>query len=189
MMEDAVVVRRQWMTHEAFLDLVGATNLIPGPNSTEMAIHIGYLRAGWAGACCRRGIVHPPGSRPVGNHGRALWSGLSMKRREAKAALIMLPFTAALSSSSRTTAVTLAGSATLLKLGVDVSIFGRRKRHEHRIDCCCGDPTCVGHTDDMARRRDCPYIAYHRDKDKGEPCLAGHMWRDTCSTIGQSFLD
>lgn len=49
MMEEEVVRRRQWMTKERFLDLVGATNLIPGPNSTEMAIHIGYIRAGIAG--------------------------------------------------------------------------------------------------------------------------------------------
>lgn len=43
------VRRRKWLTDEAFLDLLGATNLIPGPNSTEMAIHIGFLRASWAG--------------------------------------------------------------------------------------------------------------------------------------------
>lgn len=49
MMEDEVVRRRKWMTREKFLDLLGATNLIPGPNSTEMAIHIGYLRAGSSG--------------------------------------------------------------------------------------------------------------------------------------------
>lgn len=49
MMEDEVVHRRGWLTRESFLNLVAATNLIPGPNSTEMAIHIGYLRAGWAG--------------------------------------------------------------------------------------------------------------------------------------------
>ena len=49
LMEDDVVRRRRWLTREAFLDLLGATNLIPGPNSTEMAIHIGYLRAGWLG--------------------------------------------------------------------------------------------------------------------------------------------
>ncbi|MBI1940666.1 MAG: chromate transporter, partial [Acidobacteria bacterium] len=49
MMEDEVVRRRGWLSREEFLDLVGATNLIPGPNSTEMAIHVGYLRAGWAG--------------------------------------------------------------------------------------------------------------------------------------------
>jgi chromate transporter len=56
LMEDEVVRRREWLTREEFLDLLGATNLIPGPNSTEMAIHIGYRRAGWgglvvAGAC------------------------------------------------------------------------------------------------------------------------------------------
>src|SRR5574339_232927 len=49
MMEDEVVRRRQWLTHDEFLDLLGATNLIPGPNSTEMAIYIGHRRAGWAG--------------------------------------------------------------------------------------------------------------------------------------------
>src|SRR5205807_5921029 len=56
MMEEEVVRRRGWLTREEFLDLLGATNLIPGPNSTEMAIHIGHRRAGWpgllvAGAC------------------------------------------------------------------------------------------------------------------------------------------
>ena len=49
MMEDEVVRRRRWMTHDEFLDLLGATNLIPGPNSTEMAIHIGHRRAGLKG--------------------------------------------------------------------------------------------------------------------------------------------
>jgi chromate transporter len=49
MMEDEVVRRRRWLTREKFLDLLGATNLIPGPNSTEMAIHVGYDRGGWAG--------------------------------------------------------------------------------------------------------------------------------------------
>ncbi len=47
--EDEVVTKRKWMTHQHFLDLVGATNLIPGPNSTEMAIHTGYHRAGLSG--------------------------------------------------------------------------------------------------------------------------------------------
>ena len=56
MMEDEVVRRRRWVSHERFVDLLGATNLIPGPNSTELAIHIGHARAGWpglvvAGAC------------------------------------------------------------------------------------------------------------------------------------------
>jgi chromate transporter len=49
MMEDEVVRRRRWLSRDAFLDLVGATNLIPGPNSTELAIHIGRARAGWPG--------------------------------------------------------------------------------------------------------------------------------------------
>lgn len=49
MMHDEVVVRRKWMNEQRFLDLLGATNLIPGPNSTEMAIHLGFLRAGRAG--------------------------------------------------------------------------------------------------------------------------------------------
>jgi chromate transporter len=49
MMHDEVVKRRKWLSEQAFLDLLGATNLIPGPNSTEMAIHLGLLRAGWPG--------------------------------------------------------------------------------------------------------------------------------------------
>jgi chromate transporter len=49
MMEDEVVRRRKWVTREHFLDMLGATNLIPGPNSTEMAIHIGHQQAGWQG--------------------------------------------------------------------------------------------------------------------------------------------
>lgn len=49
MMRREAVMRRKWLSEEAFLDLLGATNLIPGPNSTEMAIHLGYLRAGWPG--------------------------------------------------------------------------------------------------------------------------------------------
>ncbi|MDH0660487.1 MULTISPECIES: chromate efflux transporter [Empedobacter] len=49
MMQREVVVKRQWMSDQHFLDLLGATNLIPGPNSTEMAIHIGYDKGGWKG--------------------------------------------------------------------------------------------------------------------------------------------
>jgi chromate transport protein ChrA len=49
LMEAEVVRRRRWLSREEFLDLIGATNLIPGPNSTEMAIHIGYRRAGYPG--------------------------------------------------------------------------------------------------------------------------------------------
>jgi len=56
MMRKELVERRGWLSDQRFLDLLGATNLIPGPNSTEMAIHMGLLRAGWrglivAGAC------------------------------------------------------------------------------------------------------------------------------------------
>ncbi len=49
MMEREVVQKHGWLTYTQFLDLLGATNLIPGPNSTEMAIHIGWSRARWAG--------------------------------------------------------------------------------------------------------------------------------------------
>jgi chromate transporter len=49
MMREEVVVKRKWMSEQHFLDLIGATNLIPGPNSTEMAIHIGKEKAGWKG--------------------------------------------------------------------------------------------------------------------------------------------
>ena len=49
MMEDELVRRRKWLTREKFLDLLGASSLIPGPSSSELAIHIGFLRAGWAG--------------------------------------------------------------------------------------------------------------------------------------------
>ena len=48
-MQDEVVRRRKWMSADRFLDLIGATNLIPGPNSTEPAIHVGLDRAGWPG--------------------------------------------------------------------------------------------------------------------------------------------
>jgi chromate transporter len=56
LMEEEIVRRRRWLTRDAFLDLLGAANLIPGPNSTELAIHVGFARAGWpgllvAGAC------------------------------------------------------------------------------------------------------------------------------------------
>ena len=49
LMEEEVVRKKKWMDHAQFLDLVGATNLIPGPNSTEMTMHIGRERAGWKG--------------------------------------------------------------------------------------------------------------------------------------------
>jgi len=49
MMEEEIVDKRKWFDRQHFLDLMGATNLIPGPNSTEMTMHCGYERAGWAG--------------------------------------------------------------------------------------------------------------------------------------------
>jgi chromate transporter len=49
MMEDELVRRRRWLSREKFLDLLGASNLIPGPSSSELAIHIGYLLCGWRG--------------------------------------------------------------------------------------------------------------------------------------------
>jgi len=49
LMEQETVRRRGWLSREHFLDLLAATNLVPGPNATEMAIHIGFVRAGWPG--------------------------------------------------------------------------------------------------------------------------------------------
>ena len=49
MMEQEIVNKRKWMDRQHFLDLIGATNLIPGPNSTEMTMHCGHERAGWLG--------------------------------------------------------------------------------------------------------------------------------------------
>ena len=49
MMRDEMVQRRKWVSPERFVDLIGLANLIPGPTSTEVAIYLGYLRAGWAG--------------------------------------------------------------------------------------------------------------------------------------------
>ncbi len=49
MMQQEVVVKRKWLSDQHFIDLIGATNLIPGPNSTEIAIHIGHEKGGWKG--------------------------------------------------------------------------------------------------------------------------------------------
>lgn len=51
LIESEVVRKRQWLTRQQFLDMLGAANLIPGPTSTEMAINVGFVRAGWAGLC------------------------------------------------------------------------------------------------------------------------------------------
>ncbi len=50
LMRHEFVARHRWLTDEKFVELIGLTNLIPGPNSTEMAIHLGYERAGWRGS-------------------------------------------------------------------------------------------------------------------------------------------
>ncbi|MBN7452943.1 chromate transporter, partial [Mycobacteroides abscessus] len=49
LMRQELVRRRGWVSDERFVDLMGATNLIPGPNSTELAIHLGFERARWRG--------------------------------------------------------------------------------------------------------------------------------------------
>ncbi|MGN6213995.1 chromate efflux transporter [Parafilimonas sp.] len=49
MMREEIVVKRNWLTEQQFLDIMGATNLIPGPNSTELAIHLGKEKGGWKG--------------------------------------------------------------------------------------------------------------------------------------------
>ncbi|HET6177577.1 MAG TPA: chromate transporter [Candidatus Sulfotelmatobacter sp.] len=51
MMETEVVRKRQWVTRQQFLDMLGAANLIPGPSSTELAINVGFVHAGWTGLC------------------------------------------------------------------------------------------------------------------------------------------
>jgi chromate transporter len=66
LMEEECVRRRRWLTHEEFLDLMGATNLIPGPNSTELAIHIGHRVAGWAGLVVAGACFIVPAALVVG---------------------------------------------------------------------------------------------------------------------------
>lgn len=66
MMEDEVVTRRQWLSRQHFLDLVGATNLIPGPNSTEMTMHVGYERRGWPGLVVAGGLFILPAALITG---------------------------------------------------------------------------------------------------------------------------
>lgn len=51
LIETEVVGKRRWITRQQFLDMLGAANLIPGPTSTETAINVGYVRAGWPGLC------------------------------------------------------------------------------------------------------------------------------------------
>lgn len=60
MMEDEIISKRKWMSHQHFLDLIGVTNLIPGPNSTEMTMHCGYERGGWKGLFLAGGLFILP---------------------------------------------------------------------------------------------------------------------------------
>jgi len=61
LMHDETVRRHRWVDEQRFLDLVGATNLIPGPNATEMAIHLGLIRAGWPGMIAGGALFILPG--------------------------------------------------------------------------------------------------------------------------------
>jgi chromate transporter len=61
LMHHETVRRRRWIDEQRFLDLVGATNLIPGPNATEMAIHLGLIRAGWYGLIAGGALFILPG--------------------------------------------------------------------------------------------------------------------------------
>lgn len=65
-MRDEVVRRRRWLDDQRFMDLLAMTNLIPGPNSTEMAIHLGYLRAGWPGIMAAGLLFIIPAALSVG---------------------------------------------------------------------------------------------------------------------------
>ena len=85
MMDAELVERRRWVTREAFLDLVGATNLIPGPNSTELAIHLGYRRAGWRGLLAAGACFIVPAALLVG---AMAWAYAAARPLPATAALL-----------------------------------------------------------------------------------------------------
>src|ERR1700719_1375872 len=84
-MEDELVRRRKWLSREKFLDLLGASNLIPGPSSSELAIHIGYLRAGWAGLLVGGGCFILPSAILVGG---IAWAYVRFGHLPAVAALL-----------------------------------------------------------------------------------------------------
>jgi chromate transporter len=85
MMQDEVVERRRWMTREEFVDLLGATNLIPGPNSTEMAIHVGHRRAGVPGLLVAGAAFIVPSMLLVGG---LAWAYVRFGTRPAAGALM-----------------------------------------------------------------------------------------------------
>jgi chromate transporter len=84
-MEDELVRRRQWLSHEKFLDLLGASNLIPGPSSSELAIHVGYLCAGWRGLLIAGSCFILPAALMVAGLG---WLYVRFGRLPATAAIL-----------------------------------------------------------------------------------------------------
>jgi chromate transporter len=64
-MHHEVVVRRKWLDDQQFLDIMGAVNLIPGPNATEIASHLGLIRAGWPGLIAAGGLFILPGTAAI----------------------------------------------------------------------------------------------------------------------------
>ncbi|HEV2521720.1 MAG TPA: chromate efflux transporter [Candidatus Acidoferrales bacterium] len=84
-MEDELVRRRKWLSREKFLDLLGASNLIPGPSSSELAIHIGYMRAGWPGLLVGGACFILPAAILVGG---IAWAYVRFGRLPAVAAIL-----------------------------------------------------------------------------------------------------
>ena len=65
LMHHEIVVRRKWIDDQRFLDIMGAVNLIPGPNATEIAAHLGLIRAGWPGLIMAGGLFIIPGAAAI----------------------------------------------------------------------------------------------------------------------------
>ena len=65
LMHHEVVVRRKWIDDQRFLDIMGAVNLIPGPNAVEVASHLGLIRAGWLGLIVAGGLFIIPGMAAI----------------------------------------------------------------------------------------------------------------------------
>jgi len=65
LMHHEIVVRRKWIDDQRFLDIMGAVNLIPGPNATEIAAHLGLIRAGWLGLIMAGGLFIIPGAAAI----------------------------------------------------------------------------------------------------------------------------
>ena len=65
LMHHEIVVRRKWIDDQRFLDLMSATMLLPGPNATEIASHLGLVRAGWRGLIAAGGFFILPGMAAI----------------------------------------------------------------------------------------------------------------------------